>query len=151
MMRLAVDAVIENEGQVLLLHYHDPQIGHYVGFPGGGVELNESIHAAVRREVWEETGATVVVGRLLLVNEYDPALYDNHLYSDQRELRLLFHCTLQAGSDFSEPSLPEPEQIGIGWLAIADLPQAPLFPRIGARLFDLLTAKHGQDLFNTDL
>lgn len=149
-MRLAVDAVIEHEGQILLLEYADETNGHYWGLPGGGVEPDESIHMAVWREVLEETGAPVVVGRLLLVNEYDPLRYGT-LYSDQHELRLVFHCTLQDGVAFCEPSLPDPDQIGVGWVALAALPQVRLLPKIGPRLWAILTEQTGHDCFNTDL
>lgn len=112
-MRLAVDAVVEHAGQFLLIEYDDTQLGHHWGLPGGGVEPGESIHAALRREVLEETGAQVIVGRLLLVNEYDPA-GDGGRYSEDHELRLVFHCTLVDDQELIAPSLPDPDQIGVG-------------------------------------
>jgi 8-oxo-dGTP diphosphatase len=149
-MRIAVDAVIEQAGRLLLIEYDDRQLGHHWGLPGGGVEPGESIHDALRREVLEETGAYVVVGRLLLVNEVDPKHYGT-LYSDSHELRLVFHCTLVDDRDLIEPSIPDPEQIGVGWVAIADLLQTRLFPKIADRLYYSLTNGTADDLFNTKL
>ena len=63
-MRLAVDAVVEHAGQLLLIEYDDARLGRHWGLPGGGVEPGEGIHDALRREVLEETGAQVVVGQL---------------------------------------------------------------------------------------
>ena len=152
-MRLAVDAAIERAGSLLLIEYEDARLGRHWGFPGGGVEPGESIHAALHREVLEETGAQVTVGRLLLVNEFNPDLSDD-AYVDEHALRLLFHCTLASDtdeSDFIPPSVPDPDQIGIGWMPIADLARMRLYPRIGVRLQRLLTTGAQPDLFNTVL
>jgi 8-oxo-dGTP pyrophosphatase MutT (NUDIX family) len=149
-MRVAVDAVVEHDGQLLLIEYDDARLGRHWGLPGGGVEPGESIQAALRREVLEETGAQVVVGRLLLVNEYDPAGTGGR-YTDEHELRLVFHCTLADDRALIAPSIPDPEQIGVGWVALADLRQVSFFPPIADRLYHSLTSRAGEDLFNTTL
>ena len=48
-MRIAVDGVVMHEGELLLILYHDQQRGLHYGLPGGGVEPNETILAALRR------------------------------------------------------------------------------------------------------
>lgn len=149
-MRVAVDAVVEHDGQILLIEYDDAQFGRHWGLPGGGVEPGESIHQALQREVLEETGAHVIIGRLLLVNEVDPARYGT-IYSDNHELRLVFHCSLTAEQEWYAPTVPDPDQIGIGWVPLVELPHARLFPKIGTRLYALLTGSAPEDLFNTVL
>lgn len=149
-MRVAVDAVVEHEGQILLIEYADARLGHHWGLPGGGVEPDETIQQALRREVLEETGAQVSVGRLLLVNEIDPARYGT-LYSDEHELRLIFHCTLQADQAWCEPTIPDPDQLGVGWVPLTELPDILFLPKIGARLYASLTGRASADLFNTVL
>lgn len=149
MMRLAVDAVIEREGQLLLIEYEDARLGRHWGLPGGGVEVGETLHAALRREVWEETGARVTVGHLLMVNEYDPTAPD-YLYDDELTLRLLFHCTLAGDAPFTPPTIPDPDQIGVDWVAIAELTVITFLPRIALRLQQLLTAPPAQDMFISD-
>ena len=62
-IRPGVSAVIlDGEGRVLLQQRTDN--GRW-GLPGGAVEFGESILAALHREVREETGLTIEVGRLV--------------------------------------------------------------------------------------
>lgn len=45
---------------------------HPWGVPGGGLEYGESAEEAVVREVWEETGLTVKIEKLLLNRNFPP-------------------------------------------------------------------------------
>jgi 8-oxo-dGTP pyrophosphatase MutT (NUDIX family) len=70
-VRPSVSAVIfDRRGRVLLQQRSD---GGQWGLPGGSVEIGESVHDAVVREVREETGLLVTVRRLIGVYS-DPAL-----------------------------------------------------------------------------
>ena len=82
-IRLAVDAVVERQGNLLLVEYEDAQFGRHFGLPGGGVEPGEAIRPALIREVLEETGVAITVGRLLLVNEYRPEDYTTSITTSQ--------------------------------------------------------------------
>ncbi len=62
--------ICDREGRVLLQRRSD---NHLWGLPGGSVEIGESIHDAIVREVREETGLTVEVDRLIGVYS-DPTL-----------------------------------------------------------------------------
>jgi ADP-ribose pyrophosphatase YjhB (NUDIX family) len=66
---LSVSAMVWRAGEVLLMRRSDN--GHW-GLPGGFVEVGESVAEAARREVAEETGWRVRVGRLIGVYS-DPA------------------------------------------------------------------------------
>jgi 8-oxo-dGTP diphosphatase len=65
-------AIFDPEDRVLLIRRgHDPYAGAYA-LPGGFVELGETVEAACRREVAEETG--IEIGELHLVGVYsDPS------------------------------------------------------------------------------
>jgi ADP-ribose pyrophosphatase YjhB (NUDIX family) len=59
--QLAVSAAIFRDGRVLLVRRaRSPAKGFY-SLPGGRVEFGESLHAAVHREVAEETTLTIEV------------------------------------------------------------------------------------------
>ena len=64
-VRLTVSAVAKREGgngEILLIQRADN--GHW-GLPGGHVEPGESVAQAAAREVLEETGCKIEVGRLI--------------------------------------------------------------------------------------
>ena len=70
-VRPSASAVIfDRRGRLLLQQRSD---GGQWGLPGGSVEIGESVHDAVIREVREETGLTVTVRRLIGVYS-EPAL-----------------------------------------------------------------------------
>lgn len=66
---LGAAAVVVHDGRVVLLRRrHPPDAGEW-SIPGGAVELGESIEAALRREVREETGLEIAVGDFLEIYE----------------------------------------------------------------------------------
>ena len=70
-VRPSASAVIfDRRGRLLLQQRSD---GGQWGLPGGSVEIGESVHDAVIREVREETGLTVTVRRLIGIYS-EPAL-----------------------------------------------------------------------------
>jgi 8-oxo-dGTP diphosphatase len=149
-LRLAVDAAVVEADQILLLEYQDVRLGRHFGLPGGGVEPGETLHAAVQREVREETGYAVTVGPLLLVNEMIPTLHADR-YGDEHQVRLLFRCAPVAGSTPGPITLADPEQTGVRWVPLASLPALPFFPRLGERLLALLNTSAPFDPYNTEL
>ncbi|WP_433521423.1 NUDIX domain-containing protein [Nocardia pseudovaccinii] len=71
--RMEAGALFVDElDRVLLV---EPTYKDYWELPGGVVEANESPRAAAVREVGEELGLTVPMGRLLVVDWVPPGLY----------------------------------------------------------------------------
>ena len=120
MIRVGVKGVIVHEGQVLLVKYKNRSGVHY-NFPGGGIERGESIEAGLIREVREETGAKVLVKRLLLVGEYEPRQH-NFEYGRIHKLSLYFLCELKPGKKIKKPKKPDSNQVGEEWFPIDALP-----------------------------
>lgn len=70
---LTVDCVVvDGEGRVLLIRRKNPPFEGQYALPGGFVDVGETVEAAAKRELMEETG--VKAGKLRLVGVYsDPA------------------------------------------------------------------------------
>jgi 8-oxo-dGTP diphosphatase len=105
--------VVDGQGRLLLIRRgHPPSAGRW-SLPGGRVEDGESDEAALVREMREETGAIVRVGRLAGVVERAADGETRYRIAD-------YHCTLvggrlEAGDDAAELGWVSPEQL-------ADLP-----------------------------
>jgi mutator protein MutT len=87
-------------------------------FPGGKVELGESMAACIAREVREELALEVEVGDLLISIEHD--------YQDFTVELVAHHCRYLGG----EPQLLSCDEVR--WVTVAQLADYPLPPANGA-------------------
>ncbi len=123
-VRLSVSAVVLSQPgarEILLMQRSDN--GHW-GLPGGYVEPGESVQQAALREVREETGWTVDLGRLVGVYS-DPARQVVE-YPDHRRVQavnLCFEGLARRSGDLGTPG----EVLGIGFFAWNALPE-PFVP-----------------------
>jgi 8-oxo-dGTP diphosphatase len=100
-----VAAVICRAGRILITRRHGhAERGGQWEFPGGKVEPGESEKGALRREILEELGCDVAVGRLLARTE--------HRYPDLAVDLAFFACEIPAGT--------EPRLIGAAAMDWAD-------------------------------
>jgi 8-oxo-dGTP diphosphatase len=91
--------VIDTEGRVILIRRkHDPFAGYHA-LPGGFVEVGETVEAACRREVLEET--SLKVSDLTLVGVYSDPKRDPRGHTVSVAYTTTLHHTVhpQAGSD----------------------------------------------------
>ncbi len=133
--RINVAGVILRNNKLLLAEYNDASGIHY-NFPGGGVHLGETLHDAVKREVWEETGARVTVGKLMAVWEYIPP--EDDPYGNVHKIGHLFNCELVADSEPNMPEQPDPSQVGIRWVSLEKLDTIQLYPELGQDLHRII-------------
>jgi ADP-ribose pyrophosphatase YjhB (NUDIX family) len=136
--RISVKALIVDAGRILLPKHRD-DAGIYFILPGGGQELGESAPAALVRECREELGVDVDVGELLGTRDYIARNHEFAATDKAHQVELMFRCTLTPSS--RPPTLgtaPDPRQIGVEWIELAELSRVRLYPR---RLAEVLVAK----------
>lgn len=120
--------IIEND-QVLLIEYCDEHGVHY-NLPGGGAEPGETLVDGVLRELYEETMAEAEVGPLAFVYEFAPHKQSGDYQSEIHTLNIVFECFLKEGSTPKLPDTPDPDQMAVKWIPIADLNSIILYPNI---------------------
>jgi len=133
-LRISVSAVVWRQGagggrELLLMQRSDNE--HW-GLPGGYIELGESVAEAAAREVFEETGVRVAVGRLVGVYS-DPGCMVIEYAGGPRvhAVNLCFEATaVGAGA----PTTPD-EVLASGYFALDALPE-PLVPIHRVRIED---------------
>lgn len=117
-IRVRAGAVIIRDNSILLIEFNDENGLHY-NLPAGGVEPNETIIEAVRREAQEEASIDVEVGPLAFVYEYAPYLNSNK-YGETHSLGLMFECRIKEGFSPRLPNNPDKNQTGVKWVKLTD-------------------------------
>lgn len=117
--RIGVFGVIEDHGKILLARRSD--IGWW-NLPGGGMEPEEAVDEALRREVREEVGLEVAIE--FLVGVYSKP--------QKNEVVMTFWCHPTGGALTTSD-----EVIEYGWFTADNLPE-PFLPKHRQRLLDAL-------------
>jgi ADP-ribose pyrophosphatase YjhB (NUDIX family) len=112
---LGAAAVVIHDGRVVLIRRGKaPSAGEW-SIPGGAVELGESVEAALRREVREETGLEIAVGCFLEVFERverdDDGVVRFHFVVLDYAATVV-GGTLRAGDDAADVALVDPGDLG---------------------------------------
>ena len=115
---VGVGAIItDNQGRLFLAR-RGPKAKNERGlweFPGGSVEFGETMAETLRREMREEFGIEIIVGKLLDVVD--------HILKEEKQhwVSPTYLCTISAG----EPHIMEPGKCAeIGWFRPDEVPQA---------------------------
>jgi mutator protein MutT len=115
-LNFAVGVIQDDGGRVLLQRRGDRERDVW-GFPGGAVELGESLDETVRREVAEETGLKVrVTGLLGVYSRY----HDSYPNGDQAQvISTVFTCAADGGQLQADGK----ETVDLAWFALNQLPE----------------------------
>jgi ADP-ribose pyrophosphatase YjhB (NUDIX family) len=131
-IRLSVSAVVWRDapgGELLLMQRSDNGLW---GLPGGYVEIGESVAQATAREVSEETGVRIEVGRL--VGVYSDPSVQVIAYPDGRRVQAVNLCFEARPLGSEAPATPH-ETLATGYFAPDALPE-PLVPIHRVRIHD---------------
>ena len=134
-LRLSVSAVVWRDGgrrELLLMQRSDN--AHW-GLPGGYVEAGESVEQAAAREVYEETGVQIEVGRLVGVYSNPATMVIE--YPGDRRVHAVNLCFEAAPVGAGAPTTPD-EALATGYFALDALPE-PLVPIHKVRIEDAVT------------
>ncbi|WP_415401990.1 NUDIX domain-containing protein [Tateyamaria sp. SN3-11] len=121
--RLAVRAIIVENGRLLMVNAWPDGQSPLMCAPGGGVELGSSLPDNLAREVFEETGLVIEVGAPCLVNEFhDPG-------SSFHQVDVYFRCAVTPGSPrparWADPEAIVTERHWVTRSELADIPHKP--------------------------
>jgi len=118
-------AVIRNDQGQILIDRRRPtgSMGGLWEFPGGKIELGETVEECIKREIWEELGIVIAVGKHLISID--------HTYTHFRVTLSVHHCRHLTGY----PIPIECEEVR--WVTLAELDQYP-FPKANEQIIDAL-------------
>ncbi|WP_442599796.1 NUDIX domain-containing protein [Neobacillus sp. D3-1R] len=143
-IRVRAGAVIIENNSILLVEFVDESGLHY-NLPAGGVDPNESVMEAVKREAWEEASIDVEVGSLAFVYEYAPHLNSNR-YGNTHSLGLMFECKIKDGYTPRLPENPDKNQTDVKWIPLSELHNIILYPNIKEHIMDFVENKRTIDV-----
>jgi 8-oxo-dGTP pyrophosphatase MutT (NUDIX family) len=115
MIRIAVRGLILRDDRLLMVNAWPGGKSDLLCAPGGGVEKHASLPENLVREIHEETGLTVAVGEVALVNEFHDAPRGFH------QVDVYFRCTLLAGDPKGAWTDPEGVVTERLWLTRTEL------------------------------
>jgi ADP-ribose pyrophosphatase YjhB (NUDIX family) len=117
--RVSVVGLFIDNHEVLLLHQTTPPEPDCWDLPGGGLEPGETLFAALKREIQEETGIEEFnVDKLLTVVEgFFPQPDDQLMHT----LNIIYQCSLDSKPLTLVSNDPEIGPKGIQWLDISEL------------------------------
>jgi ADP-ribose pyrophosphatase YjhB (NUDIX family) len=118
---LAVSAAIVRDGKVLVVRRARPPANGFYSLPGGVVEIGETLHEALRREVLEETG--MAIEPLGLAGFRETIVRDPENRVERHFVILPFAVRWIAG----EPCLNE-ELSDARWVELGELTALPTTP-----------------------
>jgi 8-oxo-dGTP pyrophosphatase MutT (NUDIX family) len=129
--RISAGAITEQEGRFLLVRHVRPGKYDFWVAPGGGVKGDESYEQAATREVWEETGLKVRVGRLLYIEDL--------VNPECRFVKFWFAASLIGGAfDFTHPEATAEHVVEAAWLSPEQFEGKSVFP-------DVLRSRYASD------
>lgn len=120
--RVSVYAIIIEQERILMIKTHN----HRYYFPGGGLDVGETLHDAIQREAREELNAEVEVGALVhaddMVYYHDPVGRAAHL------VRLYYECRLRTRELTYDNAEERNEMLSIDWVPLYTLNEQEFLP-----------------------
>ena len=121
-----VAAVVEREGELLLVRHQKPDREPYWVLPGGRLEPGETIPECAGRELAEETGLTAGFSGVLYVSEF--LRQGRHTIDVVARMSLEGEAEASLGSDPEVEPGTEPTLREVRWVSVEELREIELLP-----------------------
>jgi len=123
-LRFAQKAVILRQQELLLVRKSDldPNNPNLWELPGGGLNGDESLDDALRREVWEEVGLKVTPGRLVHMWEWDMRTAGEPV----KVVAVARFCEVESGTVSRENNDAEDFLSDVRWVPLSSALDLPL-------------------------
>lgn len=119
-MRVASAAIVLHEEKILLVRYKDKNGGSFLVGPGGGIQGDESLFDAVKREVFEETRLLVRPDKMLFIEDL--------LTVNYRMLKIWFLCEFVSGEIAKSKEAHDEGIIEVAWFGKTQLCNEIVYP-----------------------
>ncbi len=105
---IGVGVIWNQQGQILIDRRRQTGLlGGFWEFPGGKIEQGETVEDCIKREIWEELGIVIEVGKHLITIV--------HTYSHLHVTLIVHHCQYTDG-------IPQPIECDeIRWVTLAEI------------------------------
>ncbi len=121
--RISAGVIVEDGGRHLFVRHTRVGVYDFWVCPGGGVQEEESLEQAAAREVREETGLEVQVGRLVYIEDL--------VHPECRLIKFWFLGELIGGAlDTSHPEAIREHVVHADWLTREQLADKTVFPAV---------------------
>lgn len=120
---IGVGVVVVNDNRVLLVQRgKEPGAGTWA-FPGGRLELGETLAEAAAREALEETGLTIEPGEVIAVRD---------LIDSDEAGRIRFHYVLidLLAQPVGGTLRPGDDSLAVRWIGLEDMADLPMAPHM---------------------
>lgn len=120
---IGVGVIVINENRVLLVQRgKDPGAGTWA-FPGGRLELGETLAEAATREAYEETGLTIEPSEVIAVRD---------LIDRDEAGRIRFHYVLidLLAQPVGGTLRPGDDSVAVRWIGLEDMADLPMAPHM---------------------
>ena len=137
-LKISTKALIIRDNSILVVKKSPKCSQKYYTLPGGTQKAKETLHRSLAREVFEETGATIDIDKLIWTSErrIQPKSKQERI---TYKIEYIFRCFIKDGYKAKMGPIPDSNQIGVRWLSIEKLEQYRIVPkRLRATLNDLL-------------
>lgn len=121
---IGVGVIWNEQGQILIdRRLQTGVLGGLWEFPGGKIEPGETVEECIKREICEELGIAIEVGKHLITIE--------HIYTHLHVTLIVHHCDYVSGT-------PQPLECDeVRWVTLAEIDEFP-FPEANAQIIAAL-------------